>query len=403
METLDRPVAPGPPAEAGSRRASLAGVLASILLVTALLYIGRVFFITFISSILLAFLLEPLVGFLSRFRVPRALGSFIACTLMLGSLYLVLLAGWTQMVGLWQDLPVYTQQITDLVDAATQRVDDVERNIRETFVPKRIREAQEAAAKETAVNTKKKARRQSTPAPPATAPALPSPGATPIPEVRIREEEQPLVQSLLQSLREYTDVLLMASFVPFLVYFFLSWRDHMRIGLMNLTDGDKRVMIQSAWDGIASVARAYLVGNFMLGLLLALASMLFFWFVKLPYWQVIGPLSGFLSLVPYVGLPLALVPPFFAAIPIYNGLTAYLIIGVTVSLLHLIALNLLYPKLVGARVHLNPLVVTVALMVWYLLWGGAGLVLAIPITAGMKAVFDNIPSLRAYGRLLGED
>ena len=60
------------------------------------------------------------------------------------------------------------------------------------------------------------------------------------------------------------------------------------------------------------------------------------------------------------------------------------------------------PKIVGARVHLNPLAVTVALMAWYLLWGGAGLILAVPITAGMKAVFDNIPSWKGLGRLLGD-
>jgi predicted PurR-regulated permease PerM len=403
METLDRPTAPYDPSGERRTRASLAGVLASVLLISALLYLGRVFFVTLISSILLAFLLEPLVEFFMRFRLPRAFASFVACTLMLGSLYLVLLAGWTQVVGLLEDVPVYAQRVTDLVDAATQQVDEVERSIRETLVPKRIREAQEAATRQAEDARKKARRRPASPTPPTASPALPSPGATPIPEVRIRENDQPLVQSLFLSLREYADGLLMASFVPFLVYFFLSWRDHMRVGIMNLTDGEKRLMIQRAWDGIAAVARAYLVGNFLLGLLLAVASMLFFWFVKLPYWQVIGPLSGFLSLVPYVGLPLAMLPPFVAALPVYDGLPAYLIIGTTVSLLHLIALNLLYPKLVGARVHLNPLVVTIALMVWYLLWGGAGLVLAIPITAGMKAVFDSMPSLRPYGRLLGED
>jgi predicted PurR-regulated permease PerM len=47
-------------------------------------------------------------------------------------------------------------------------------------------------------------------------------------------------------------------------------------------------------------------------------------------------------------------------------------------------------------------VVTVALMVWYILWGGAGLVLAIPITAAMKAVFDRAPGLEGYGKLLGD-
>lgn len=70
--------------------------------------------------------------------------------------------------------------------------------------------------------------------------------------------------------------------------------------------------------------------------------------------------------------------------------------------MHLLAMNVLYPILVGARVHLNPLIVTFSLMFWVFLWDGAGLVLAIPITAGLKAVCDNVPALRKYGRFLGD-
>jgi predicted PurR-regulated permease PerM len=112
-------------------------------------------------------------------------------------------------------------------------------------------------------------------------------------------------------------------------------------------------------------------------------------------------MSGFLSLVPYIGMPLALIPPLVAALPTGSP-TQYLFLLVSVGLLHLFALNLLYPKFVGSRVHLNPLAVTLALMLWGMLWGGIGLILAIPITAGLKAICDNVSSLKAYGRLLGD-
>lgn len=46
--------------------------------------------------------------------------------------------------------------------------------------------------------------------------------------------------------------------------------------------------------------------------------------------------------------------------------------------------------------------VTVALMFWGLLWGGIGLVLAIPLTAGLKAACDNVSGLEPYGQLLGD-
>jgi predicted PurR-regulated permease PerM len=122
----------------------------------------------------------------------------------------------------------------------------------------------------------------------------------------------------------------------------------------------------------------------------------------LPYPLLVGPLSGFMSLVPYIGLPLALIPPLLVTVTTAHALSFYLVITAIVTLFHVLALNLLYPKLVGSRVHLNPLVVTVALMFWGFIWDAAGLVLAIPLTAGVKAVCDNVKNLRAYGRFLGD-
>jgi predicted PurR-regulated permease PerM len=150
------------------------------------------------------------------------------------------------------------------------------------------------------------------------------------------------------------------------------------------------------------MVRAYVIGNFILGLMLATISSAFFFAIRLPYWPLIGPLSGFLSLVPYVGLPMAMIPALLAGLIVYTQPTYYVIIAVVVSVLHLTAMNLLYPKVVGSRVHLNPLVVTVALMFWGTLWGGIGLLLAIPITAGIKAVCDNVTRLHGYGKLLGD-
>jgi predicted PurR-regulated permease PerM len=381
---------PRPPHRRAS--VSLAATLASVALAVVLLYLGRIFFITLLAAVLLAFLLNPIVKAVMRFRVPRGVASFVACSLMLGALYLLGLGLWTQVVGLWEDLPNYSRRVAELVDAATNQIDAIEKTAQELLLPKRLREAQPAPADQK--QTAAKRRRNNVPATP--------PQPPPVQEVRIKEDTQ-LVNTIYARLAEYYNVAVLASFVPFLVYFMLSWSDHVRRSLLNLMESDSgRENMQRAWEGIAGVARAYLVGNFLLGIVLSVASALFFYFVKLPYWQVVGPLSGFLSLVPYLGLPLAIIPPLVAALPVYSTLPTYIMIGATTAFFHLTALNLLYPKLVGARVHLNPLVVTLALMLWYLLWGAAGLVLAIPVTAGMKAAFDSIPSMRPYGRLLGD-
>lgn len=379
------------------RPKGVTGVLAALGLVLAFLYVGRLFFITLVVSVILSFILEPVVGFFMRFRLPRPAASFLACSAALLVVYLAALGVYMQAVGLWEELPVYSKRIGQLVDSATSQLEGMEKTAEDILIPQRIRD-RELAIQQQQQQQQQQAQAQNRRRKAVEVPAAPPP----VQEVRIRPERESLVNQLYGWLVEFSDVLLMASFLPFLVYFMLSWSDHVRRTWLNLFSGERREVAAAAWEGIAHVARAYVVGNFLLGVLLAVASALFFWFAKLPYWQVVGPLSGFLSLVPYVGLPLALIPPLFTALPVYSNLTAYLIIATTVALFHLLALNLLYPKLVGGRVHLNPLVVTVALMFWYIVWGGVGLLLAIPITAGIKAVFESIPSLRAYGRLMGD-
>lgn len=356
----------------------------------ALLYFGQVFFITVIIAFMIAFLLEPAVRMLMKIRMPRGLASFLVCALWLGCLYLAGLGLYTEGVSMAADLPAYGVRINQIVESAADRADSFEKNVYRTLVPKRFQDQEPAPQPppEPVVRGRRKA-------------AEPTPVTPPVQEVRLRQEPTAMLSYAYEYVHSFYSVLLMASFIPFLVYFILSWGDHLRSRLLFTLEGEPRYTVAKALDGVGDMVRAYVVGNFLLGILLSLASVILFAAVSLPYWQIVGPISGFLSLVPYIGMPLALVPPLIAALP--KGEPAlYLYLLASVGLLHLFALNLLYPKFVGSRVHLNPLAVTLALMLWGILWGGIGLILAIPITAGIKAICDNVSSLKPYGRLLGD-
>jgi len=356
----------------------------------ALLYYGRVFFITVIIAFIIAFLLEPLVRLFMRIRIPRGLASFLACALWLTSLYLAGLGIYVQGQAFVDDLPVYGERLNQIVEGAAIRVEGFQNNVYKNIVPRRFQERVQTAIPAPPVGS---VRGKRTPEP-----VLPPP----VQEVRIQQEPTALLRYAYDYLQSVYSVILMASFVPFLVYFILSWGDHLRSRLIVTLEGEPRYTVMKALDGVGDMVRAYVVGNFLLGVLLAVMSSILFAVVGLPYWPLVGPMSGFLSLVPYIGLPLGLIPPLVAALPFSTEPTVYLFITVSVAILHLFALNLLYPKFVGSRVHLNPLVVTLALMLWGMLWGGIGLLLAIPITAGIKAVCDNVEGLESYGKLLGD-
>jgi predicted PurR-regulated permease PerM len=70
------------------------------------------------------------------------------------------------------------------------------------------------------------------------------------------------------------------------------------------------------------------------------------------------------------------------------------------TVLHLVTANLLIPALVGWRVRLNALALTVSILFWGWLWGGAGLILAVPITAVIKVICDHNEDLQPVGRWL---
>ena len=381
-------LAPPPPSTRGSNPAL---TVIAFGVAVAVLYFGRVFLITLVVAVILSFLLEPAVRLVMRLRLPRAFASFVVCAIALLLIYLLGLGVYTELSALVDDLPTYSQRITQIIDEMGSKVDALEKSTWELLIPKRYRETAPAEGTPAAAR-RKGGRRVETP------PNQPPP----VPEVRIHPEPTPILTYAYNYVRSIYTTLLTASFVPFLVYFMLSWRDHLRRSFLYLFGAAGRQAAGKSWEGVAEIARAYVLGNFILGLLIGTASGFFFGFIHLPYALLIGPLSGFLSLIPYVGIPLAMTPPMLAALAVYNEPTMYIVIALVVSLMHLLALNLLYPKMVGSRVHLNPLAVTIALMFWGTLWGGIGLLLGIPITAGIKAVCDNVDTWKPYGKLLGD-
>jgi predicted PurR-regulated permease PerM len=368
--------------------------------IVAILYLGRVFFITAIFAVILALILEPFVGLLTRVRLPRPVATFFVGLVALLVLYFGGLAAYNQLSSLVGDAPEFQQRLGALITGITDKIQEVEDKTAHMLVPVRkpaapVDPAPSPPAPASARAQKRARKTVETPVP---VPA--EPGA--IQEVRIHDDRNPIGDYIYERLGTVYEFILMASFVPFLVYFMLSWRDHIYRSFLRFFEGPDRMAAARSLEGVAEMARAFVVGNFMIGVLLAVLSWIAFAIIRIPYPFLVGSLSGSLSLVPYIGLPLALVPPILAALAGGASSSVGFFAFLVVLILHLTAMNVLYPKIVGARVHLNPLVVTFSLMFWGFLWGAAGLLLAIPITAGIKAVCDNLTDLRPWGRFLGD-
>jgi predicted PurR-regulated permease PerM len=139
----------------------------------------------------------------------------------------------------------------------------------------------------------------------------------------------------------------------------------------------------------------------LVGLLNGAICAVVFWFLGIKYFYFIGAISGFTGLIPYLGVFLSLLAPLAAGVDTLNR-TGLMTLVVAVVVLHIVTMNVIYPKVIGKRLSLNPLAVSLSLLFWAWIWGAPGLVLAIPVLGAAKIVCDHIEPLRGLGSWLGE-
>jgi predicted PurR-regulated permease PerM len=287
-------------------------------------------------------------------------GSFLAVSMMVIAIALVAYVSYARALDFMSQMPEYRTRLQRIVNDIRERADALEKTT-ETVLPS---EPEDKNA------------------------------------VTIRERNS--WRNLIgRNMNTVSETLLAISFVPFLVFFMLSWRDHVRAASVMLFSMENRNTAYVALSLIAAMVRSFIVGNFVIGLFLSAASMAAFGLIGLPYFYFVGVMSGFLSLIPYLGVFLALLPPVIVGLGYLTTATFILTCAIVVGL-HLFAMNVLYPMVLGKRLQLNPLAVTISLLFWGWLWGAMGLLLAVPLTGALKIICDNIGRLRPYGDWMGE-
>lgn len=348
-------------------------IIIAVLGLFALLHFAASVFITLFSAMLLAFALEPLVQLLcvrTPLRRPHASG--IVVFLFVALLYGLFYATYLRAESFFAEIPAIAEKIrtAPMVTSLANRAEELNRVFAEAG--RRV-------------------------VPPAAVSARPKTD----PSVVVQDAES-FTGTLLHGIGSLGGVLFALGFIPFLVYFILADREPLTRRTRELFPEEHRETVGEILQDIEWMMRKFLLGNAVIALLLSAATVLVFLLVGLPYPVVLGILSGTLSIVPYLGLPLALLPGVVVGLVSFESGGPFLALVASVTVLHLIAANYLTPKLVGGGVRLNATASTVALLFFGWLWGGMGLVLGIPILAVLKCIFDNVPSTRRIGMFLGE-
>jgi predicted PurR-regulated permease PerM len=340
---------------ASTRKQVVFGLLAVAVLVLVL-FLVRDLMGAFVLGGLLAFMIEPPVGRLTRFGLPRALAilvTLLAILLALAGLLTLLVPLFTE------EIPLLQAQAAGLATTAQGQLTRLE-------------------------------------------------GAPPV-VFGYRVD----LTGTAQLLAAHTEEFLLGQFgnavslgvaalgtifqigLMLLVAFLVSLDAH-RIGrfIRNLSPTAYRSEVDAILAEVQHMLYGYIRGQLVVAMLIGLVSGLAVWLIGLKYALALGLLAGVTALVPYLGPFLGAVPAVVVAVSAgwqqaVAVAFAYLVIGTFL-------LNVVYPKIVGGAVRLPPLVVIVALIAGFSLAGVLGMFVAVPIAATGRIVYDHF-HLRLFG------
>ncbi|RYF08288.1 MAG: AI-2E family transporter, partial [Oxalobacteraceae bacterium] len=144
----------------------------------------------------------------------------------------------------------------------------------------------------------------------------------------------------------------------------------------------------------------YLGTTLATSILTGVASSLWSWMTGLELVLVWGILNFLLNFVPVIGNIVGIVPPVLFAFIQFGGWQMPLLVFAGFVVLQMTISNVVYPILQGKQLSLSPLAIIVAMTFWSWVWGIAGALIAVPLTAAIVMICAQFDRSRWIAKLL---
>lgn len=155
-------------------------------------------------------------------------------------------------------------------------------------------------------------------------------------------------------------------------------------------------------ETIENQIQRYLVTKTLISLLAGVVAYGVLLALGVDFPLVWGFLTFLLHYIPNIGGTIAVAFPFTLSLLQFDTFTVPLLVVVLLATIQMILGNILEPRVMAFSLNLSALLILVALIFWGWLWGLWGMFLAVPLTASIKIVFENIASLRPLAVLMSE-
>lgn len=146
--------------------------------------------------------------------------------------------------------------------------------------------------------------------------------------------------------------------------------------------------IKKVCNELNTTFKAFVQGTLFIALAVSVLSWILFKIVGLPSPMLFGVIAGITNIIPYIG------PWIGGAIAGIVGFTVSPLVGVLTIVVALLVQQVdnivLHPVIMSKTVHLHPVTIMITLLIFGYFWGIIGMILSTPIVAGLKIILNAI-------------
>ncbi|QYF93817.1 AI-2E family transporter [Massilia sp. PAMC28688] len=355
------------------------GSIATIAFIWSLQW-AQEFLVPLLLGILIAYTLNPVVSWLEKIKIHRAVGTLFVTVALLGVMAGVLHRVQGEFFNIIDDLPRITQKVTKLMR-------DTNNGTPSTIAQVQAAANQiEQATASAGIDDKK------------------SPSRKEVTPVAGGGSSFKVMDWVLAGSMSLIGFVTQATMVVFLVFFLLLAGDTFKRKLVKLTGPSlsrKKVTVHIL-DDINTSIQAYmfmlLVTNVLLGVMMWIA-LRYIGLENAGAWAIV---AGLLHIMPYFGPLLITTATGLAAFMQFESLKMVLLVtGSSLAIATLVG-TFIATWMTGRIAKMNAAAVFVSLLFWGWLWGVWGLLLGVPIVVMIKVVAERVEGLEVVAELLGE-
>ena len=308
------------------------------------------------ASVVIAYLLQGMIGFLERLKVPHVLAVILVYLIFLAicllAIFAVLPLLWHQATNLFDELPKLLARARESLLSLSKRYPDV-------FSAEQVQSVIAEAKRELGYFGKS------------------------------------LFSLSIASLLNVVAVVVYAILVPLLIYFFLMDKSKLISWLSQFVPRRRSLLIQ-VWGEVQAQIGNYVRGKFLEVVIVSLVTYIAFGIMQLEYALLLALAVGLSAIVPYIGAVIVTIPVVVVAFLQWGTEPHFFYLIIIYAIIIAVDGNVLVPLLFAEVMDLHPVAIILAVLFFGGIWGFWGIFFAIPLATVIKAVLTAWPKASVH-------